>query len=93
MIFYSITIPDPAAVGKWLDQEQADKSSPHRPTFGAYGWQVCHWTGQTHIVPSGATPEELLADLRAKLAEHDPLAKLRKEAEAMGFALMKIPTD
>lgn len=32
----------------------------------------------------GATPEECLADLRAKLAADDPLAKLRKEWESMG---------
>ena len=84
MNFPLITIPDPAAVGAWLDQEQPDKSSPSRPTYGVYGWQVCHWTGETHVVPSGATPEDLLTSLRAKLAEHDPLAKLRKEWEAMG---------
>ena len=82
--FPLITIPDPVAVGKWLDEQQPDISSPQRPTFGIYGWQVCHWTGVTHIVPNGATPEELLVNLRAKLAEHDPLAKLRKEWEAMG---------
>ena len=84
-----ITIPDPAAVGKWLDEQQPDVSgSPLRPTYGFYGWQACYWTGVTHIVPSGATPDELLANLRAKLAEHGPLAKLRKDAEALGFGLV-----
>ena len=84
----TITIPDPAAVGAWLDKEQPDKGSPQRPTFGINGWQVCHWTGETHIVPSGATPEELLANLRAKLAELDPLAKAREQLEAAGYAVI-----
>ena len=89
MNFPQITIPDPVAVGRWLDEVQPDVSgSPLHPSYGVNGWQVCHWTGVTHIVPNGATPEELLANLRAKLAEHDPLAKLRKDAEALGFGLV-----
>ena len=88
MTFTTITIPDPAEVGAWLDKEQPDKGSPQRPTFGIYGWQVCHWTGESHIVPCGATPEELLANLRAKLAEHDPLAKAREQLESAGYAVI-----
>ena len=87
-----ITIPDPAAVGKWLDEQQPDVSgSPLRPTHGISGWAVVYWTGETHIVPVGATPDELLANLRGKLAEHDPLAKLRKDAGALGYALAELP--
>ena len=93
MNFPTITIPDPAAVGAWIDQEQPDISGPARPTYGINGWQVCHWTGETHIVPSGATPEDLLANLRDRLKEHDPVAKLRKNAESHGYVLMKLPTD
>ena len=89
MNFPLITIPDPAAVGAWLDREQPDISgSPLRPTHGISGWAVVYWTGETHIVPVGATPDELLANLRGKLAEHDPLARLRKDAEALGFGLV-----
>ena len=93
MNFPTITIPDPAAVGAWLDQEQPDISGPTRPTYGINGWCLVYWTGETHIVPLGATPEDLLASLRDKLKEHDPLAKLRKNAEAHGYVLMKLPTD
>ena len=87
--FPLITIPDPAAVGKWLDEQQPDVSgSPLRPTYGFYGWQACYWTGEAHIVPMGETPEGLLANLRAKLAENDPLAKLHEDAAALGFGLV-----
>ena len=41
----------------------------------------------------GATVEDALAALRAKLAAIDPLAKLRKQAMAHGYALMKLPED
>ena len=56
MNFPLITIPDPAAVGAWLDQEQPDISGPARPTYGINGWCLVYWTGETHIVPIGATP-------------------------------------
>ena len=44
-------------------------------------------------VGKGATITDALADLRAKFAANDPLAKLRKEAMAAGYALMKLPED
>ena len=89
MNFPQITIEDPAAVGAWLDQQQPDVSgSPQRPTYGISGWAVVYWTGETHIVPTGFTPEGLLANLRSKLTEHDPLAKLHKDAAALGFGLV-----
>lgn len=92
--FPTITIPDPAAVGKWLDEQLPPL--PHdtqTPTYGCNGWCVVRYDGTRHIVPMGKTPEDLLEDMRAMLAVSDPLAKLRKEAEAHGYALMKIPTD
>lgn len=92
MNFPTVTIPDPAAVGRWLDEHQPGNLNA-RPTYGVHGWYECRWTGKEHIVAGGDTPEALLADLRAKLAEHDPLAKLRKEAEAAGYALIKLPID
>lgn len=93
MNFPTITIPDPSAVGAWLDQEQPGKAGCHMPTFSDE-WAVCHWyAGSDYVYARGATPESLLAAIRDKLKEHDPLAKLRKDAEARGFALMKLPTD
>jgi hypothetical protein len=89
MNFPTITIPDPAAVGAWIDQDQPE-ASPARPTYGMSGWATVFWTGTTHIVPTGETPEEMLANLREKLTEYSPLAKLRKDAEAAGYALAKI---
>jgi len=94
MNFPTITIPDPAAVGKWLD-EQVPSPDPHRVSLMAScGWVCFHWITTTRwLEAEGNTPEELLADIRAKLAELDPLAKLRKDAESHGYALMKLPTD
>lgn len=94
MNFPTVTIPDPAAVGKWLD-EQVPCGDPHRVHFMAGGyWRAFHWTNPTTYVDAeGLTPQALLADIQAKLAANDPLAKLRKEAEAHGYALIKLPED
>jgi hypothetical protein len=93
MNFPTITIPDPAAVGKWLDEQQPGKGGAHSVSYSDE-WSVCHWYGGSdYIYARAATPEALLAEIRRKLAENDPLAKLRKEAEAAGYALMKFPTD
>ena len=93
MNFPTISIPDPAAVGKWLDQEQPGKAGPHLPTYSD-AWAVCHWhTGGDYVYARAETPEALLNEIRAKLTESDPLAKLRKEAEQHGYALMKLPED
>jgi hypothetical protein len=85
MNFPEITIPEPAAVGKWLSQELSQKG-PHHAVFTKSGWSTCHWPkgGGPFIPGDGDTPEALLADIRRQLAENDPLAKLRKEWEAMG---------
>jgi hypothetical protein len=92
MKFPTITIPDPAAVGKWLDDELGVVSLPHSPCYYASGWGCNHWhLPCDYVSGNGATPEELLSDLRAKLAENDPLAKLRKEAEKAGFTLTPLP--
>ena len=46
--------------------------------FTRDGWRASHWTGSIEYVDgSGATAAELLADLRDKIANYDPLAKLR----------------
>jgi len=94
MTFPTITIPDPAAVQAMMD-EQFPTSMLRHASFDKDGWRMFAMMHGTRDDPTGkgATPEEALADLRAKLAENDPLAKLRKEAEQHGFALMKIPTD
>jgi hypothetical protein len=41
----------------------------------------------------GVTVADALADLRERFAADDPILKLRKEAEAHGYALMKLPED
>jgi len=41
----------------------------------------------------GATIEDAMADLRAKFAAHDPLVRIRKQAEALGYGLLKLPQD
>ena len=95
MNFPTITIPDPAAVGKWLDcEEPQSHSRDHIVHYTSGNLSTMHWIEPCEYVDAkGSTPDELLVNLRAKLAEHDPLAKPRKEAEARGFALMKLPTE
>lgn len=94
MNFPQITIPDPAAVGKWLD-EQVKVQYPIKPLYGIAGWTALFYPrGQFDSeVSHGDTPDELLADIKEKLIARDPLAKLRKEAEQHGYALMKLPED
>ncbi len=82
MNFPTITIPDPAAVGKWLD-EQTGKDW-HAAAYGPHGWSCLHWDGTTHFHARGPTPEYMLGEINSHLANKDPLAKLRKEWEAMG---------
>ena len=91
MNFPLITIPDPAAVGAWLD-EQVPQICPHRPAWSDR-LTAFHWVGSEYITATGDTPESLLADIRSQVAEFDPLAKLRKEAEAAGYVLTRMPTD
>lgn len=94
MNFPTVTIPDPAAVGKWLD-EQVPTQYSHRAVYGVAGWTSLFYPfGRIESeVATGDTPEALLADIQARLAANDPLAKLRKEAEAMGYGLLKLPQD
>lgn len=86
MNFPTITIPDPAAVGKWLDEELPEGWN-HAASFGRTGWTGSHYSGVDWIYGWGETPQEMLADICLKLAENDPLAKLRKEAEQHGYEL------
>jgi hypothetical protein len=44
-------------------------------------------------VGKGQTVADAMDDLRAKLAENNPLAKLRAEADKHGYVLTKMPTD
>lgn len=44
-------------------------------------------------VGKGATVEDAMADLRAKFIANDPVAKIRKQAEALGYGLLKLPQD
>ena len=86
MNFPQITIPDPAAVGKWLDEQLAAGSSHSNPSFSTeIGWHHIHWLAPSkYVSATGDTPEALLADIRRQIAENDPVAKLRKEWEAAG---------
>ena len=58
--------------------------------FGADGFRLMMMP-QSNDYPTeigkGATVIEALADLRCKVAAHDPLAKLRAEAEKAGYTL------
>jgi hypothetical protein len=90
----TITIEDPQEVKELLDRELGSNIGGHHPMFTREGWRASHWTGSIEYVDgSGATAAELLADLRHKISNYDPLAKLRAEAEKAGYALMKLPTD
>lgn len=90
----TITIEDPAQVKELLDLELGSNIGGHHPMFTRDGWRASHWTGSIEYVDgTGATAAELLADLKAKIAAHDPLAKLRKDAESHGYVLTKLPTD
>lgn len=89
-----ITIPDPAAVGAWLDKELGVIALPHRPNYGPSGWSCNHWhVCNDFLMATGNTIPELVENLRLKIEEYDPLAKLRKDAKSAGFALMPLPTE
>jgi hypothetical protein len=93
MTFPQITIPDPAAVGKWLDEELPQYAGKHTAHY-SNEWAVCHWhTPGDYIYARGETPEAVLAEIRLQLAQMDPLYKLRAEADKHGYCLMKLPTD
>jgi hypothetical protein len=89
----TITIEDPQEVKELLDRELGSNIGGHHPMFTRDGWKASHWTGSRYFDGTGSTASELLADLRDKIANYDPLAKLRAEAEKAGYALMKLPTD
>jgi hypothetical protein len=84
----TITIEDPAHVKELLDRELGSNIGGHHPMFTRDGWRASHWTcGTAYVDGTGATAPELLADLRDKIANYDPLTKLRKEAEKAGYTL------
>ena len=93
MTFPLITIPDPAAVGKWLDEQLGTAMGPHHAMFTANGWSTMHWpkVSSEYVTGQGDTPEALLADIRRQLAENDPLEKLRKEWIAAGKPNLESP--
>jgi len=86
MTFPTIKIPDPASVGKWLDEELPHyDGTRHTPSFYVNDWWCSHYVkGGASVNGRGDTPEALLADIRRQLAENDPLEKLRKEWIAAG---------
>lgn len=90
----TITIEAPAEVNALLDKEFGTKFGRHHAMFTQYGWSSLHYLSQGPCLHAGgATPAELVENLRAAIAAADPLAKLRKEAEAQGYALMELPED
>ena len=95
MNFPLITIPDPAAVGAWLDEQVPQAYEwKHHIVFSRGRLSTMHWTSaSTYVDADGKTFDELLANLRHAIESAAPLAKLRKDAESHGFALMKLPTD
>lgn len=93
MNFPQITIPDPAAVGKWLD-EQVPGHCAHEPAVYDGNWRVTHWDSYIDcFTVSAGSPEMLLPAIQRKREERDPLKKLRDEAKALGYGLMKLPED
>lgn len=84
----TITIENPAQVKELLDLELGSNIGGHHPIFTSEGWRASHWTGDIdYVTGTGATAAELLADLKANIAAHDPLAKLRKDADKAGYTL------
>jgi hypothetical protein len=93
MKFPTITIPDPAAVGKWLD-ERVPCVCQHKPAPFNGNWSVTHWdTNIDCFTVTTVIPEDLLTAIQWRLKQRDPLAKLRAEADKHGYVLMKMPTD
>jgi len=89
----TVTIPDPQEVGEWLDREIPEaQDGNHLASYDKDGWMAMHWMGRDDgfVSGRGATPEELLADLRQKVAAADPLARLRKQAKKLGHELIEI---
>jgi hypothetical protein len=85
MKFPEITIPDPAHVWEMLKSELPTTGSVDKPRFGPTGWHCVYWlTVSECLVAEAASPFGLMQILKEKTAAHDPLAKLRKEWEAMG---------
>jgi hypothetical protein len=90
----TITIEDPRDVADLLDKTFGTQHGNHLPSFGPTRWTCLHWhKSNDYVSAAGATPQDLIDDIRSKIAAHDPLAKLRKEAEAHGYSLMKLPQD
>lgn len=48
---------------------------------------------QDHQTGKGPTIQAALEDLRAKFAAADPVANIRKDAEKLGYGLVKLPQD
>lgn len=94
MTFPTITIPDPASVGKWLDEELGTDEGKHAAMFCNYGWTCLHWFSASDYVRGTApTPGELVAVIRDKVAANDPLEKLRKEWIAAGRPDLNTPAQ
>jgi hypothetical protein len=90
MTFKTITIPDPAEVGAWLDRELPN-SMRHHVIYRATGWFTMSWPNKqpySYVEAESDTPQKLLAELRRKLGELDPLAKAREQLEAAGYAVI-----
>lgn len=92
MNFPQITIPDPAAVEAMLDEAFPHAMLRHA-AFDKDGWRMFAMMHGTRDDPigKGATPEDALVDLKTKLAENDPLEKLRKEWVAAGKPNLEAP--
>lgn len=87
----TITIYDPVDVGKMIDAEfaQAKPNKSHSVSFERGKFSCLHWYGPSdYFLAIGSTPEDLAAEIRRLLDKHDPLAKLRKQAEAAGYSMV-----
>lgn len=87
----TITIYDPADVGKMIDAEfaQARPNGSHSVCFERGKFSCLHWYGvKDYFLAIGATPDDLAAEIRRLMDKHDPLKKLREQAAAAGFLLV-----
>jgi len=88
----TVTIYDPEEVSEWLNQ-QLPSFFKHRVQYGKLGYSSSYWFPSLDYVDAFAdSPEELLAKLRQKVADHDEtLERLKKEADALNYKLVKKP--
>lgn len=93
MTFQQITISSPFAVAKYLDEEMPGKFPTRVIYSNENSYSAVYYPGGDCLVPFGKSPEELIECLTRQIKESDPLEKIRTQAEALGYGLLKLPAD